>query len=115
MAIDPARAVGPPLPTVATSRPAPAKEPAKSGAPASPPEQQVSVDQVRQALKEVQKAVAPVAQNLQFSIDSETGKTVVRVVDAMTQEVVRQIPSEEIIAIAHALDRMQGLLLKQKA
>jgi flagellar protein FlaG len=37
------------------------------------------------------------------------------VVDAVTHEVVRQIPGEEILAIARAIDRMQGLLLKQKA
>jgi len=28
---------------------------------------------------------------------------------------IRQIPSEELLAIAKSLDRMQGLLLNQKA
>ena len=38
-----------------------------------------------------------------------------KVVDASTDEVIRQIPSEEIISIAKALDKLQGLLVEQKA
>ena len=41
--------------------------------------------------------------NLSFSVDQETGKTVVKVVRAGTGEVVRQIPSEEAMAIAARL------------
>lgn len=55
------------------------------------------------------------ARDLLFSIDNDTGKTVVKVVDSVTDKVIRQIPSEELIAIAKALDKFQGLLLKQEA
>lgn len=100
---------------VAKPRPASVGESASETA--SPPadSRKPSADQVRQALSEVQKAVEPVARSLRFSIDGETGKTVITVVDSATKEVIRQIPSEEILAIATAIDRMQGLLLKQKA
>jgi hypothetical protein len=37
------------------------------------------------------------------------------VVDGVTKEVIRQIPNEEVLAIARAMDRLQGLLLKGKA
>lgn len=70
---------------------------------------------VEQAVEAVQKAVAPVARDLQFSIDKETGKTIISVVDAVTHEVIRQIPGEEILAIAKAIDRMQGLLINREA
>ena len=53
--------------------------------------------------------------NLQFSVDKETGKTVVRVVDAQNGETIRQIPSEEALALSKSLDKLQGLLLSQKA
>lgn len=76
---------------------------------------QPGLDQVQQAMNEVREAISPVAQNLLFSIDEDTGHTVVRVVDAETEEVIRQIPSEEILAIAKALDKLQGVLLKQEA
>lgn len=68
-----------------------------------------------QAVEDVRKALAPVAQDLQFSIDDDTGRTVVKVVDSSTDEVIRQIPSKEVLAIAKALDKLQGVLLKQEA
>jgi len=52
--------------------------------------------------------------SLQFSIDEDTGKTVVKVVDLTTQEVIKQIPTEEAIAIAKALDKLRGLLIHQQ-
>jgi flagellar protein FlaG len=39
----------------------------------------------------------------------------VRVVDTETKQLIRQVPTEEMVAISHALDRMTGLLLAQKA
>jgi flagellar protein FlaG len=71
--------------------------------------------QLQQALKEVQSAIQPVAQDLLFSVDKDTGKTVVKIVDSATDKVIRQIPSEELIAISKALDKLQGLLVKQQA
>jgi flagellar protein FlaG len=68
-----------------------------------------------QAVDEVRKAIEPVAQDLLFSIDDDTGHTVVKVVDASTDEVIRQIPSAEVLAIAKALDKLQGVLIKQEA
>ncbi|AYH43111.1 flagellar protein FlaG [Azoarcus sp. DN11] len=67
------------------------------------------------ALDEVRKALAPVAQNLLFSIDDNTGRTVIKIIDSSTDEVIKQIPSEEILAIAKALDKLQGLLVRQHA
>ena len=32
-----------------------------------------------------------------------------------TEELIRQIPSEEMLALAKALDTMKGLLIQQKA
>jgi len=55
------------------------------------------------------------AQGLRFSIDEESGKTVVKIVDTETQDVLRQFPSEDALALAHSIDKMQGLLLREKA
>lgn len=82
-----------------------------------PPQQkpEPSHEQVQQALKEVQQKVQVQANSLQFSLDKETGQTIVKVTDAATGDVIRQIPAEEMVAIAQAIDQYQGLLLKQKA
>jgi flagellar protein FlaG len=70
---------------------------------------------IQQALEEVREALAPVAQNLLFSLDEDSGRTVIKIVDSATDEVIRQIPSEEILAIAKALDKLQGVLIRQQA
>lgn len=89
--------------------------PAVAPVTAPTPEAAGGLEEVQQAVEEVRKAITPVAQDLLFSIDEDTGKTVVKVVDASTDEVIRQIPSEEIISIAKAIDKLQGLLVQQKA
>lgn len=63
----------------------------------------------------MQKAIQPMANNLQISIDKDTGTTVVKVVDTSTKEVIRQIPTEEALSIAKSLDKLDGMLFKQKA
>lgn len=107
------------LPGKAAPQRADASPPAVHAAPAAAPKPQQSavssLEQVQQAMKQVAEMVQAKASNLEFSIDKETGSTVVKIVDSQTQEVIRQIPAQEIIDIAHAVDKMQGLLVQQKA
>ena len=70
--------------------------------------------QIDKAMVEVKKALDPVARNLQFSIDEDTGRTVIKVVDSATKEVIRQMPSEELLELTRSLDSLSGLLIKQK-
>ena len=42
--------------------------------------------------------------NLSFSVDQDSGKVLVKVVDADTHEVIRQIPSEEALQLARDID-----------
>lgn len=52
---------------------------------------------------------------LEFSVDKGTGIEVVKIVDKETQEVIRQIPSEDAVRIAKAIGDFKGLLLKDQA
>lgn len=61
------------------------------------------------------KAMQSLGRGLEFSVDSESGETLVRVIDRATRQVIRQIPSEEMLALARALDRMRGLLVNHDA
>ena len=101
-----------------TARPAmPQREatPSEALPKASPPPEQPSREQFKQAVEQINKKLAESASsNLQFSIDDETGQTLVRVTDKQTGELIRQIPSEELVELAKALDRMQGMLLRQQ-
>jgi len=71
--------------------------------------------QVEAAVKAVKEFIQPMASNLEFNTDEETGQTVIKITDSSSGELIRQIPSEEMLEIAKALDRLQGLLVKQKA
>lgn len=71
--------------------------------------------QLEAAVKAVQEFTKPMSGNLEFSMDDQTGKTIIKVVDTATNELIRQIPSEEMLEIARALDRLQGVLVRQKA
>lgn len=51
--------------------------------------------------------------SVQFQVDGD--KTIVKVVDSETNQIIRQIPSEEAIAISKSLDKLQGLLINSKA
>lgn len=66
------------------------------------------------SVSKLNRAVKAIASDLQFSVDEETGIDVVKVVDTESKEVIRQIPSKEVIAIARAFDRLQGLLVREQ-
>ena len=72
-------------------------------------------EQVTQGLEQIKAALGNMAQALNFSIDEETGKMVVKIIDTASQEVIRQFPTEDAIAIARSLDKMNGLLFNDKA
>lgn len=110
----------------ATNKSAPAGEPKGVGA---APAQQASpqalqgeptvASDLRTALRDaVQRAnetVQVLRSNLQFTVDETTGIDVVKFIDIKTKEVIRQIPSEEMLALARRLDEIKGLLIKEKA
>ena len=55
-----------------------------------------TISQLNDSLQNVQR-------NLEFSIDKDAGRIVINVKDKETDEVVRQIPSEEVLELARNL------------
>lgn len=53
--------------------------------------------------------------SLDFSVNEDLGRTVVRVVDAETDTLVRQIPSEAMVALAVRMRALKGLLFDDRA
>ena len=77
---------------------------------------QASVEELKRAVAAINQAMQQSDRNLEFSVDSDTKKTVVRVVDTSTGEWIRQVPTEAALAISRSIDQFQrGLLLSQKA
>jgi flagellar protein FlaG len=67
-----------------------------------------------QSLKQLNDTVSLFNSDLEFTTDKESGAQVVKVVNRSSKEVIRQIPSEEAVRLAQALDRLQGLLVRDK-
>lgn len=74
-----------------------------------------SMDQVKQAVDSINQSMQSLARGLEFTIDDESERVVVKVVDPETSEVIRQIPSDETLAIAKSLDQVIGKLIREKA
>jgi flagellar protein FlaG len=100
-----------------SARPAAVRAAAQVEVPQTSPEGAPPPDpvQLQEAVQRAESAVRQFASNLRFSLDRDTGKTVIKILDSETNEVIRQIPSEELLAISRNLDRIEGLLLKQQA
>jgi flagellar protein FlaG len=62
------------------------------------------------ALRKLNDTMAAAQRNLSFRVDKGSGRTVITVVDTATKEVIRQIPSEEVLVVSRALEATGGLL-----
>ncbi|SET27903.1 flagellar protein FlaG [Nitrosospira multiformis] len=81
----------------------------RQGNPSSPP-------QTVQVKQETEKETTLLAgSSLEFSIDTDTDRIVIKIIDNETRELVRQIPMEEMLALAKTMNQLQGLLLRTKA
>jgi flagellar protein FlaG len=68
-------------------------------------------DRVEQAVQQIQSYLNDTRRQLQFQVDAGSGRTIVRVVNAETQELIRQIPSEEVLKLARALGASGGRII----
>ena len=71
--------------------------------------------QIEMAVKSVNASLESRSISLQFEVDRDTDKLIVKVVDRSNGEVIRQIPTEEVVRIAKVMDRQAGLLVSQQA
>ena len=70
---------------------------------------------VAKAAADIQQFVQSMGRNLSFSVDEVSGYHVVRVVNPTTGELVRQLPSDELLKIARDFERLNNVLVSQRA
>ncbi|HEX4586273.1 MAG TPA: flagellar protein FlaG [Burkholderiaceae bacterium] len=92
--------------------PGAAAAPAQGEAPTAvtPAQLKAAVDAANQALDQSNREIS-------FVFDDKLGRMLVKIIDKRTNTVVRQVPSEEMLAAARALSDSgtRGALLKSKA
>nr|WP_252736166.1 flagellar protein FlaG [Aestuariibacter sp. A3R04] len=79
-----------------------------STAPADNPIREVqNLDDVEVAAREVEAFLQVQNRNLAFSVDEETKRSVVTVKDSESGDVIRQIPSDEVLRLAERIKNLQ--------
>lgn len=76
---------------------------------------QPSSQQLEQAAENLNKHVQNLQRDLHFSINDDTGETVIRVVDSASQKTIRTIPSDEFLSMTQQLNQSVGMLLNAQA
>jgi len=83
------------------------------------PDIQYDSAQVRQnlhaAVSMLNEQMASTKQGLGFSFDESINAAVIKVSNVATGEVVRQIPTEDVLHMAHSIDALKGILFNKAA
>ena len=72
-------------------------------------------EELKGAVDAINAFLKPISSSIEFSIDEDSGKTIVKLMDTETDTVLRQYPSREALAIAKDIDKLQGLLVNTEA
>ena len=124
----------PPLSTTATQK-APATSVVPSGPASAEPEQAESAvakvklqapekvdlgfsakemrENIQEAIDRLNQQLKANGRDLSFQMDEEINRPIITVRNIETGEVVRQIPSEEIVRMAHSIEEGKGLLFNE--
>ena len=85
----------------------------------APTDEQVAAPSNHELTKAVSKLndyVQNISRTLSFSIAENTGRTIIRVYDSETDELIRQIPPEQTISLAENLNEFSAsLFIKERA
>ena len=102
---------GPAASTVAAPRPV---SPEPWPTPGAAPETEPNPEDVQQAAEGVNAFLKSSGSHVQFAFHQASKRMMVAVIDDATQEVVRTIPSKELLDLAAKIGEMVGLLLDKK-
>ena len=63
---------------------------------------------MRRAVESANRALTEKSRELTFEFDDDVGRVIVKLIDRKTGEVLRQIPSSEVVEIARQLETQKG-------
>jgi flagellar protein FlaG len=70
-------------------------------------------DALQKLVDTMQTKAKSAGSDLQFSIDQESGRSIVRVTERSSKDVIWQFPSEEALQVTKELDRFQSMLSRK--
>jgi flagellar protein FlaG len=79
------------------------------------PKDKGQFEELQDTVQELNTLVQKMQREVRFSVDDDSGEMVVKVVDRETEEVVRQIPSEEVVQLRQRLEEAAGAIFRDSA
>ncbi len=74
----------------------------------------LTADEISETVEEMNSFLQEMKRNLSFSVDEDLGKNVITVKDTENDEVIRQIPSEDLMVLRKKMDDVAGILFDTK-
>jgi len=71
--------------------------------------------QLKQIIQRFNEKFVNDKRSIGFSFDKSLGLHVITVRDTRSGEVIRQLPSEEVLRVAHNIEKLKGLLFDRRA
>ena len=71
-------------------------------------------EKMEQTASRLNEIAQTIKRDLRFSVDDNSGDVVIKVVDRETDEVIRQIPEEHVLAIRENIESLKGILFSAK-
>lgn len=78
-------------------------------------EEEIGIETLKDASEQLNEVVRIFQKDLSFSVDETTDRLVVKVIDRVTGEVIRQVPPETMLEALGKIHEMLGLLLDEHA
>ena len=70
-------------------------------------------EQLEQMAQQLQDFMGEMNRSLQFKVDEDSGRDVIKVLDKESGEVIKQYPSEEVLSLVSKLSESAGILIDQ--
>lgn len=71
-------------------------------------EQPLTVEQLDKVAQQLQDFVGDLNRNIEFSVDEDSGRDVIKVIDKDSGDILKQYPSEEVLTLVSKLSDMVG-------
>ncbi|TMO09723.1 flagellin [Pseudoalteromonas sp. S327] len=79
----------------------------------SPKNQQLEREQLEKVAQQLQAFMGEMNRTLQFQVDEDSGRDVIKILDKTSGDVIKQYPSEEVLSLVSKLSESAGILIDQ--
>ncbi|ETJ48765.1 flagellar protein FlaG [Pseudoalteromonas agarivorans] len=79
----------------------------------SPKNQQLEREQLEKVAQQLQEFMGEMNRTLQFQVDEDSGRDVIKILDKTSGDVIKQSPSEEVLSLVSKLSESAGILIDQ--